>query len=152
MRLFGLQDYQKMSPPLHFIGQHVVFANDAEWTHIADDYRYTLWHNPQTVEAIEELSKCYDVFRCSTGDIDESFEFEYSQNGNLVRKLVFEHDVVKNTQIVIADIGTKLAGEHETLNAMKVSAEKMFPAITQALGIARVKDPLQTRFYGKKVG
>src|SRR5215216_772928 len=84
MKLFGLQDYQKMSPPLPFLCWHVVFANDIEWTHIADDYRYTLWQSPKTAEAIIELSKSYDVFRCSTGDIDESFEFEYYQNRNIV--------------------------------------------------------------------
>ena len=152
MSLFGLRDYQKISPPLPFIGRHVVFANDTEWTHIADDYRYTLYHSPQTVEAIEELSKSYDVFSCSTGDIDESFELEYYQNKNLVRKLVFKHDVVKNTQIVSVDTGTKLPGEPAALDGLKVSAEKMFPTITQTLGIVRVTDPLQNRFYGKKAG
>jgi len=152
MRLFGLRDYQKMFPPLPSIGWHVVFANDSEWTHIADDYRYTLWHSPKTTEAIEELSRSYDVFRCCIGDIDESFEFEYFQNGNRIRKFVFEHDVFKKTQIVTVDKGQSLQGEPAELDNLKSSAEKMFPTITQALGIVRVTDPLQNRFYGKKAG
>ena len=152
LKVFGLRDYQKMSPPLPFLGSHVVFANDTEWTHIADDYRYTLWYSPQTAAAIEVFRKSYDVFRCSTGDIDESFELEYYQNRNLVRKFVFEHDVSKNTQTITVDTGTKLPGEPATLNDRKVSAEKMFPTITQALGIVRGIDPLQNRFYGKKAG
>ena len=106
----------------------------------------------QTAAAIEVFRKSYDVFRCSIGDIDESFELEYYQNRNLVRKFVFEHDVSKNTQTIIVDTGTKLPGEPATLNDRKVSAEKMFPTITQALGIVRVTDPLQNRFYAKITG
>ncbi len=152
MKIFGLRDYQKMSPPLPSSGLHVVFANDNEWTHIADDFRYTLWLNPITAEVIERYSKNYDIFRCSTGDIDESFEFEYYRNGSLIRKLVFEHDVFKNSKTVTVDIGTKLSGEPEHLSDLITSSEKMFPTITQSLGIVRVTDPFQNRFYGKKVG
>jgi hypothetical protein len=150
MRLFGLQDYYKVFPPLPFLGLHVVFANDNEWTHIADDYGYTLWHSPKTVEAIEMLSKSYDVFRNSLGDIDDSFEFEYYQNGELVRKFVFKHDVFKKTEFIAVDIGRKLVGEPTALDDLKTSSEKMFPSMTQALGITRVTDPLQNRFYSKK--
>ncbi len=150
MKLFGLQDYHKVSPPLSSVGSHVVFANDSEWTHIADDVRYTLWHSPKTAEAIAELSASYDVFRNSIGDIDDSFEFEYYQDGKLVRKFIFEHNVFKGTEIVTEDTGTKLLGEPETISSLKSSAEKMFPTITQALGIVRVTDPLQNRFYCKK--
>jgi len=152
MNLLGLQDYSKTSPPLPFPGSHVVFANDNEWTHIADDYGYTLWHSPQTINAIEILSKSYDVFRNSLGDIDNSFEFEYHHNGELVRKFVFKHDVFEKTEFVAADIGRKLAGEPTTLDDLKSSSENMFPTITQALGIVRVTDPLQNRFYRIKSG
>lgn len=152
MKLLGLQDYQKISPPLPYFGWHIVFANDIEWTHIADDCRYTLWHSPKTPKAVKELSKNYDVFRCSIGDIDDSFEFECYQNGNLIRKFVFEHDVFKNTHTVPINTGPILPGEPTILNDLKVSAEKMFPTITQALGIVRVTDPLQNRFYRKKAG
>lgn len=120
MKALGLQDYQKMFPPLPSYGCHVVFANDAEWTHIADVY--TLWHSPKPAEFIEEYSKSYDVFRCSIGDIDESFEFEYYQSGNLVRKFVFDHDVFKNTQTVTEDKGAKLLGEPENLSEPKISS------------------------------
>jgi len=149
MKLFGLRDYHKASPPLSSLGSHVVFANDTEWTHIADDSRYTLWQSPKTAQAVEELSRSYDVFRNSIGDIDDSFEFEYYQDGKLVRKFVFEHNVFKKTEIITVDIGTKLVGEPATLDDLKSSSEKMFPLITQSLGIARVIDPLQNRFYSK---
>lgn len=149
LEIFGLQEYHEASLPLSFNSKHVVFANDFEWTHIADDYYYTLWHNPRTIEAIIELSKSYDIFRNSVGDIDESFEFEYYQNGNLVRKFVFEHDVFKKTKMVSVDIGTKIFGEPKTFSSLKNSAEEMFPTITQGLGIVRVPDPLKNRFYCK---
>jgi len=149
LTLFGLRDYQKMSPPLPFLGWHVVFANDNEWVHIADDFRYTLWQSPKTAEVVEELSRSYDVFRCSIGDIDESFEFEYYQNGNLIRKFTFEHNVLERTEIVTVDIGQRLTGEPVELNDLKFSAPKMFQPITQALGIERVFDPSKNRFYCK---
>ena len=149
MDLFGLQGYQKVFPPLPSIGSHVVFANDSEWTHIADDFRYTLWYSPQTAEVIAKLSTNYDVFRSSIGDIDDSFEFEYHHDGKLARKFVFEHDIVKRTQTITVDTGSKLPGEPTTLSDLIAAAQKMFPTITQALGIVRVTDPLQHRFYGK---
>jgi hypothetical protein len=149
MKLFGLQDYHKASPPLSSLGSHVVFANDAEWTHIADDCRYTLWRNPKTAETVEKLGKQYDVFRNSIADIDNSFEFEYYQDKKLVRKFVFDHDVFKNTEFVTVDTGTKLVGEPTTLDDLKSASEKMFPSIIQSLGITRVIDPLQNRFYSK---
>ena len=149
LKLFGLNDYHKVAPPLSPLGSHVVFANDNEWTHIADDYRYTLWYSPKTAEAIEELSKIYDVFRNSIGDIDDSFEFEYYQNGKLIRKYSFEDDVFKGVKRVIVNKGTRLIGEPETLDDLISSAQKMFPTITQALGIVRVMDPLRNRYYCK---
>jgi hypothetical protein len=152
MELFGLQGYHRVFPPLPFLGRRVVFANDSEWTHIADDTGYTLWRSPKTSEVIAELSKNYDVFRNSIGDIDNSFEFEYHQAGKLIRKFVFEHDVFKGAETVTADTGVPLLGEPATLRDLKASAEKMFPTITQPLGIVRVTDPLQNRFYGKQAG
>ncbi len=150
MELFGLTDYHQASPPLPFPSPHIVFANDSEWTHIADDFGYTLWHSSKTAKAITELSKHYDIFRNSIGDIDDSFEFEYYQSGELVRKFDFDDDVFNKTQIVTADIGPKLAGEPETFSDLKSSAFEMFPTITQSLGIVRVTNPLQNRFYCKK--
>jgi len=144
---FGLNDYQEASPPLPLGASYVVFANDSEWTHIADDFGYTLWH--RSVEAIAELSASYDVFRNSIGDIDNSFEFEYYRDGKLVRKFVFEDNVFERTQIVTADSGAKLIGEPKTFDSLKSSAQKMLPEITEALGIVRVTDPLKNRFYAK---
>ncbi len=152
MKAFGLQDYQKMFPPLSPSYLRVVFANDTEWIHIADDFHYTLWHSPKTAEVVEGYSKSYDIFRCSIGDIDESFEFEYYQNGSLIRKLIFEHDVFKNSKTVTVDRGTKLPGEPKNLSDLITSSVKMFPTITQSLGITRANDPLQNRFYGKIAG
>jgi hypothetical protein len=150
MKMFGLQDYQKMSPPLPFAGWHVVFANDSEWTHIADDYGYTLWHSAQTVAAIKELSQKYDVFRCSIGDIDEAFEFVCFQNGKCVRRFEFAPDVSPNKPAFTISAGNRLPGEPKTANELKVAAGDMFSTIVQALGIRRVNDPSLNRFYGKK--
>ncbi|MBE2225625.1 MAG: hypothetical protein IAF02_29075 [Anaerolineae bacterium] len=153
LKLLGLQGYQKAHPPLPDIKWHVVFANDSEWTHIADDFRYTLWHNPKTDEAIAKLSQSYDLFHCSIGDIDNSFDFAYYRNSKLVRRFVFENDVFKKTEIVTENIGAKLLGEPESFEDLKSAAFDnlaFFPTITQALGIERVTNPLKNRFYLKE--
>ncbi|MCA9920294.1 MAG: hypothetical protein KC445_20200, partial [Anaerolineales bacterium] len=118
MDFLGLKGYHKAFPPLEFTGFHVVFANDSEWTHIADDLRYTLWHSPKTSEAIAELSKTYDVFRNSRGDIDDSFEFEYYRNGTLARKFVYEHNLFKGRRAIAADVGSKIVAEPNTFEEL----------------------------------
>lgn len=150
MQLFGLQGYQKATPPLKFAGPHVVFANDSEWTHIADDFFYMLWQDPRTSLVIAELGRSYDVFRNSIGDIDDSFEFEYYRDGELVRKFVYEHNVFEGTRSIIEDSGSNLMGEPETFEELSTAAEKMFPEITKTLGIVRVTDPTQLRYYAKE--
>ncbi|MEZ4590370.1 MAG: hypothetical protein R3D55_04410 [Chloroflexota bacterium] len=100
MEIFGLKQYAKKAiSDFDFSDSHVIFTNDFEWTHIADDLRYTLWHSPRTSEAIAELGKSYDIFRNSIGDIDDSFEFEYYRDGKLARKFVYEHNVFKRNPL-----------------------------------------------------
>lgn len=95
------------------------------------------------------LSRNFDVFRCSIADIDKSFEFEYYKDGDLVRELIFAHDMVKNTESLSLDIGDKKAGEPDDIDNLLSCAEKMFTSIVQALGIERVTEPLRNRYYSK---
>lgn len=139
MHLFGITMYDSASLPLTMQRSHIVFANDHAWTHIADDYFYSLWHNPQIANAIATLSTQYDVFWSMIGDSDDSFAFESYQGGTLVRKYVYERDTVTE--------GDRLRGEPPTLHYLKAAADTMFPTITQALEIVRITDPLQCRYY-----
>ena len=151
MEIFGLKNYQKRAiSDSKLFDSHVIFTNDFEWTHIADDLGYTLWHSPRTSEVIAELGKSYDIFRNSIGDIDDSFEFEYYRNGKLARKFDYEHNVFKGTRSITAEVGSKIIAEPNTFEELHTAAEKMFPEITKALGIVRVTDPTQLRYYAKE--
>src|SRR5262245_20456458 len=55
----------------------VFITEDQEWTHIADDYWYRLWHLPHLKSAVELLGERYDVFHCRIADADDSHEFTY---------------------------------------------------------------------------
>ncbi len=148
IKLLGLPNYKKAPPPLPSDGSHIVFGNDDEWTHIADDFNYTLWwDDPKTNKAVASLSKTFDVFRCSNGDIDESFEFEYFKDGSLARKMIFDHDIFKKEENILVNIGNKLASEPLELSGLKAEANDMFPSITKALGIKKITDPTLLRFY-----
>ena len=60
------------------------------WTHIIDDC-YQLWFDGQIRDHIQEIAEDgYEIFYCSVGDIDPSFDFVYYQDGVLKRKYVFD--------------------------------------------------------------
>ena len=67
-----------------------------------DDWLYTLWFDKEVKVKIENLSKEFDIFCCSVGDTDNSFDFVFYQNGIKKREYVVEDpffnggNVVKN--------------------------------------------------------
>jgi len=69
-------------------GLYAILADDGTWTMIADNWHYQLWHRDSTRSAIERIATEYDVFTCSVGDSDDSFDFMFYRNGALVRKYV----------------------------------------------------------------
>ena len=52
---------------------------------LADDWHYTLWHMESTRLAIEAIAKFHEIFACSEGDCDRSFDYVYYQDGRLMR-------------------------------------------------------------------
>jgi hypothetical protein len=106
---FDLGDYLPVTsiPPY---GRYAILADDGRWVMIADDWFYTLWHKKTTRPAIEELASQCDVFACSVGDCDHSFDFVYYRNGRLVRKHVVADPDFRGGKVV-ENIGEPLAGE-----------------------------------------
>jgi hypothetical protein len=53
---FGLPTYRptKEAPRL---GRYAILADDGEWTMIADDWYYTLWHMPSTRPTLAALGE-----------------------------------------------------------------------------------------------
>src|SRR4051794_2286582 len=76
LRRFGLTAYRPTRHPERF-GRYVVLADDGQWTMVADDWYYTLWHSQVTRSALADLGRTCDVFACSVGDCDRSFEVLY---------------------------------------------------------------------------
>jgi len=89
LRRFGLVNYCRVpADNTQHLRQHAILADDGPWTLLADDWYYTLWHLPTTRPMLEELAQQCDVFACSVGDCDRSFDFVYYRDGRLVRKYV----------------------------------------------------------------
>ncbi|HEX8916585.1 MAG TPA: hypothetical protein VF796_29815 [Humisphaera sp.] len=109
LRLFGLTGYRPTSPlPRH--GPYALLADDGPWKLLADDWSYTLWHLPTTRPTIESLGRRCDVFACSVGDSDHSFDFAYHRGGRLVRRYVVEDPDHRGGRVV-EDVGEPLPGE-----------------------------------------
>jgi hypothetical protein len=109
LRRFGLSDYRPCEG-VPGLGRYAILADDGRWTLIADDWYYTLWHMRSTRPTLAALGKECDVFACSVGDCDRSFDFVYYRDSRLVRKYVVE-DPHFQGGVVVEDIGEPLPGE-----------------------------------------
>jgi hypothetical protein len=109
LRHFGLSAYRRTTAPLQ-LGRYAILADDGPWTMIADDWYYTLWHTPSTRPAIAALGERHDVFACSVGDCDHSFDFDCYRDGRLARRyVVVDPDFQRGR--VVENVGAPLPGE-----------------------------------------
>jgi hypothetical protein len=81
---------------------------------LADNWHYMLWHKESTRNSIEGLATEFDVFTCSVGDSDDSFDFVYYREGKLLRRYVVT-DPDYNGGSVAEDIGESLPTESDIL-------------------------------------
>ncbi|MCP4359372.1 MAG: hypothetical protein GY796_15265 [Chloroflexi bacterium] len=81
---------------------------------LADNWYYSLWHNPSTRPTIEQLAASFDVFACSVGDCDDSFDFVYYQNAQLVRKYVVTDPHFRGGSVT-EDVGKPFPAESDIL-------------------------------------
>jgi hypothetical protein len=109
LRLFGLSTYRPTKLPRR-LERHAILADDGSWVMVADDWYYTLWHMPSTRPALQALGQTCDVFACSVGDCDHSFDFVYYRGGSLVRRYVVEDPDFRGGRVV-EDTGEPLPGE-----------------------------------------
>jgi hypothetical protein len=111
---FNLGSYRRASgvAPLSRLA---VISDDGAWTMLADDMHYTLWHMGTTRPAIEAIAKQHDVFACTEGDSDRSFDFMYFKNGQLVREYAVSSPLYSD-RVVDLDFGVPLPGESALLS------------------------------------
>lgn len=108
---FGLQAYQsavKLPPS----STYAVITDTDDWTLLADDWLYGLWHMPSTRNAIQLLAKTRDVLAWSIGDCDQSFEYTFYRNGELARQYTVDSPHFDD-QVVRIDFGDRLPFESE---------------------------------------
>jgi hypothetical protein len=108
---FGLHAYHSTAklPPS---STYAVITDAGDWTLLADDWLYQLWHMPSTRNAIKLLAKTRDVFAWSIGDCDQSFEYTIYRNGELVRQYIVDSPHFDD-QVVRIDFGDRLPFESE---------------------------------------
>jgi hypothetical protein len=80
------------------------------WTMLADDWHYTLWHMRTTRPAIEAIARLHEVYVCSEGDCDRSFDFAYWDNGRLAREYVVQSPRFTD-RLIAKNWGAPLPGE-----------------------------------------
>jgi hypothetical protein len=127
LHLFGLATFRPTQSPW-WSGPHVFLADDGEWTMVADDCNYTLWHMPSTEQAIHQLGHTFDVFAASVGDCDCSFDFVYYRDGRVARRYV-----VDDRGGVVENIGEPLPGEAAAFR--EITELRIVRAIAVSLGI-----------------
>ncbi|MFN9972387.1 MAG: hypothetical protein ACK58T_21105, partial [Phycisphaerae bacterium] len=82
---FGLHKYNPIKP--NSMQRQLAIVPLDGWTMLADDWYYTLWHMPLTMQIIADAAKKNDIYYDVVGECDESYEFGYFRSGSLVRKV-----------------------------------------------------------------
>lgn len=143
LRMLGLSDYRP-TPTIPPCSPHACLADDGTWTMIADDWTYTVWHMPSTRPTLRALAQTCDVFACSVGDCDESFDFDYYEGGSLVRRYrVYDPDFKGGR--LIEDDGAPLPGEAAAF--MATNNLRIVLEIADSLGIRTDYRPEEIRRY-----
>jgi hypothetical protein len=106
---FQLGSYRR-STATSRLGRHAILSAAGNWTMVADDWRYTLWHMPSTRTVLEAIAKSHEVFTCSVGDCDLSFDYAHYQVGNLKRKYVVSSPHFTD-RVVVEDFGAPSSDE-----------------------------------------
>lgn len=123
---------------------YVLLADDGEWTLIADDWWYTLWHLPSTRTRIAAIGQTCDVFACSFGDCDRSFDFAYYHDSRLIRRYVVE-DPHFQGGVVVENFGDPLPGEAAAFK--EADQLKLVLGVAASLGIKTEYNEHDLRAY-----
>ena len=143
---FGLTSH-RYTTKLQLSSTYAVIADAGEWTLLADDWLYHLWHMPSTRRAIESLATTHDVFAWSVGDCDLSFEYCLYRNGTRVRQYIVDSPGFSD-QVIRVNFGEILSFESELLSADLEITDKMNRFSTN-LGINTIVTRDMLRVYAK---
>lgn len=127
---------------------YLFVAKNNGWVYIMDDWSYSLWYDKEVRENLRSLSRRFEVFYCSVGDIDDSHDFAYFKNGQVIREYVVEDPFLKGG-VVVKDVGTPFPIEKEAF-LQKDIYEKVI-TVAKSLGIAFNLQQDEVRIYHKDI-
>ena len=136
LRIFGLEGYSSGRK----VGAHdcyIALSKHGDWTRIADDWYYTLWHSQAFLGAVREIASSHEVFLFMVGDADYSFEIEHHKAGNLKRQFIYDQPPFGSGK-VLSDVGdpfpqeSKITlGEDPLPELWSIAASIGYPTTTQ---------------------
>jgi hypothetical protein len=145
MKLLGIEGFN-VANRLEFPNQFLHITNNGQWLHLADDWLYSQWHSKSIRDRIVKLAATHDIFTCSVGDADHSFDFEYYRDGKLIRHYVVE-DMSYDGGQVTKDFGEPLPGE---VDAFRHNDEiDRVLAVARSIGIVIDHTPENIRSFTK---
>ena len=145
MRLLGIKGFVPSSN-LAYPGRFLHITDDGRWLHVVDDWFYTQWHSRKIRLNIAKLASKHDIFTCSVGDSDHSFDFEYYKGGLLVRRYVVEDPKYLRGTVVV-DFGSPLQGESAAFENLD-ELEKVL-GVARSVGVIIDHKPEKTRSFTK---
>lgn len=110
----------------------IFVSRDDQWIHIIDNFFWMLNESEVVAKRIETLGEHYELYTCSVGDADLSFDFKYFKNGKLRREYVVKSPNFNN-EVIAVNFGDALSGETEGLRKKDQIEKVLF--IAQSLGI-----------------
>ena len=146
LRVFGLEGYSSSQK----VGDHdcyITFSKHGEWTQIADDWYYTLWHSRAFLDAVREIASTHEVFLFMVGDADFSFEIEYHKAGKLMRQFINDQPPFGSGK-VLSDVGDPFPPESKiTLGADPL---RELWSIAASIGCPTTIQRSDLRLYSKR--
>lgn len=126
--------------------RYLYITEDENWKHLMDDWLYTLWFDKEAKLKIKNLSKEFDIFCCSIGESDSSFDFVFYQNGIIKREYIVEDPFLNGGKVV------KNLGEAFDIEEIALSKKDQFEkvlSIADSLGINIKHNLDKIRCYGR---
>lgn len=151
MVALGLEDYKIVSDEkernnIALNKRYIYLTEDEHWTYVMDDLSYTLWYSKEIRKRILLLSNIFEIFSCSIGDIDDSFDFTYFKHGEIIREYVVE-DPKFNGGEVVKNVGLPFPIEDIALK--KTDTLEKVCTIAASFGIKMNQELAQVRVYAR---
>ena len=149
LKLLGLDDFSTATSEIGQLQPHLFITQDEHWTHLADDWCYSLWCKGgyQLVQKLHEQIPDIPIFACSVGEADWAFDFAYYDSGKLLRRYVVEDTGYSiKTRRVVEDFGTPLPKE-TPLSGVGNDDQVYVLGLASGLGVNLIHDSNRIRCY-----